>query len=77
MPLVSLFATRAGPPVVATFHAAPGSVGRLAYRVTGPFMNWLLGNTSAVTAVSRTAASSLPSSLQVRIIPNGLDVSVR
>ncbi len=72
MPLVSLFATRAGPPVVATFHAAPGSVGRLAYRVTSPIMNWLLGNTAAVTAVSRTAASSLPSSLQVRIIPNGL-----
>ncbi len=75
MPLVSLFATRAGPPVIATFHAAPGSVGRLAYRVIGPFMSRLLGNASAVTAVSRTAAASLPNSLRVRIIPNGLDVA--
>lgn len=74
MPLVSLFATRAGPPVIATFHAAPGTLGRLAYRLTSPLMSWLLGNTAAVTAVSRTAASSLPKSLQVRIIPNGLNV---
>jgi phosphatidyl-myo-inositol alpha-mannosyltransferase len=75
MPLVSLFATRAGPPVIATFHAAPGAIGRLAYRVTGPFMKWLLGNTVAVTAVSRTAAASLPDSVQPRIIPNGLDLA--
>ena len=75
MPLASLFATRAGPPVIATFHAAPGTIGRFTYRVTGPVMRWLLGNTRAVTAVSRTAAASLPESLKIRIIPNGLDVA--
>jgi phosphatidylinositol alpha-mannosyltransferase len=75
MPLVSLFATHSGPPVVATFHAAPGSMGRLAYRIARPAMNWLLGNTAAVTAVSRTAASALPDGLEARIIPNGLDVA--
>jgi len=37
-------------------------------------MSRLLGNTAAITAVSRTAAASLPKSLDVRIIPNGLDV---
>jgi len=73
MPLVSLFATHAGPPVIATFHAAPGSVGRLAYRVTRPVVSWFLGNTVAVTAVSRTASAFLPDSLETRIIPNGLD----
>ena len=34
----------------------------------------LLGNTTMVTAVSRAAASVLPDGLEVRIIPNGLDV---
>ncbi|HLF43483.1 MAG TPA: glycosyltransferase family 4 protein [Acidimicrobiia bacterium] len=75
MPLVSLFATRAGPPVVATFHAAPGPVGRVAYRLTGPVMRWLLGKTVAVTAVSPTAAAVLPVSMGIRIIPNGLDLA--
>jgi len=74
MPLVSLFATRAGPPVIATFHAAPGPVGRLAYKLTAPVMRWLLGNTVAVTAVSSTAAAVLPASVGARIIPNGLDL---
>jgi phosphatidylinositol alpha-mannosyltransferase len=59
--------------VIATFHAAPGSVGRLAYRVTRPVVSWFLGNTVAVTAVSRTASAFLPDWLATRIIPNGLD----
>lgn len=74
MPLASLLATHAGPPVVATFHAAPGRAGRLAYRLTRPLLTRLLGNTRMVTAVSRAAASVLPDGLEVRIIPNGLDV---
>lgn len=75
MPLVSLFATHSGPPVVATFHAAPGSATRLGYRLMGPMLNRLLGSPAAVTAVSSTAASVLPSSLPVEVIPNGLDVA--
>lgn len=74
MPLASLFANHAGPPVVATFHAAPGVSGRLAYRLTRPFFGWAMGNTVAITAVSETAASVLPPAVDVKIIPNGLDV---
>jgi phosphatidylinositol alpha-mannosyltransferase len=74
MPLASLFATHAGPPVVATFHAAPGRVARLAYRLGRPFTGAVLGKTVMATAVSRTAASILPASLRARIIPNGLDL---
>jgi phosphatidyl-myo-inositol alpha-mannosyltransferase len=75
MPLASLLATHAGPPVVATFHAAPGRAGRLAYRLTRPFLSRLLGNTRMVTAVSHTAGEVLPHGLETRIIPNGLDVA--
>ena len=75
MPLASLLAVHAGPPVVATFHAAPGRAGRLGYRLTRPFLNRLLGNTRVVTAVSHAAAEVLPARLEVRIIPNGLDVA--
>ena len=74
MPLASLLASHAGPPVVGTFHAAPGRAGRLGYRLTRPFLNRLLGNTRIVTAVSHAAAEVLPAGLEVRIIPNGLDV---
>jgi phosphatidylinositol alpha-mannosyltransferase len=75
MPLVSLFATRAGPPVVATFHAAPGRMGHLAYSLGRPILRTALGRTVIVTAVSRIAASVLPESIHARIIPNGLDVA--
>ncbi len=75
MPLASLLAIHAGPPVVATFHAAPGRTGRLAYRLTRPFLSRLLGNTRMVTAVSHAAADVLPDGLEARIIPNGLDVA--
>ncbi len=75
MPLVSVFATHAGSPVVATFHAAPGSTARFGYRLMGPLRDRLLGHPAAVTAVSSTAASVLPSSLPVEVIPNGLDVA--
>jgi phosphatidyl-myo-inositol alpha-mannosyltransferase len=76
MPLASLLATHAGPPVVATFHAAPGRAGRLGYRLTRPFLSRLLGNTKLMTAVSHAAAEVLPEGrLDVRVIPNGLDVA--
>jgi phosphatidyl-myo-inositol alpha-mannosyltransferase len=75
MPFASLLSIHAGPPVVATFHAAPGRTGRLAYRLTRPFLSRLLGNTRMVTAVSHAAAEVLPDGLEARIIPNGLDVA--
>lgn len=75
MPTVSLAALRAGPPVVATFHAAPGSVIRGLYRGLAPGLGRLLGSrTRRVTAVSSTAAAPLPAGLEVSIIPNGVDV---
>ena len=75
MPLASWFAVHAGRPVVATFHAAPGRGGRIAYRITRPLFGWATAGTKAVTAVSETAASALPPGFAARIIPNGLDVS--
>jgi phosphatidylinositol alpha-mannosyltransferase len=76
MPAASLLALRAGPPVVATFHADPGPLVRLAYRAAGRSLVGLLGDrVRAVTAVSGTAASALPNSLDVTVIPNGVDTT--
>ena len=76
MPLVSLAALRAGIPVVATFHAAPGSVGTRFYTALRPQLKRLLGpHVRRVTAVSPTAAAPLPGDLEVSIVPNGVDVS--
>ncbi|HUG32259.1 MAG TPA: glycosyltransferase family 4 protein [Acidimicrobiia bacterium] len=76
MPLASLAALRAGIPVVATFHAAPGRVGTGFYKATRSQLKLLLGpNVRRVTAVSPTAAAPLPANLEVSIVPNGVDVS--
>ena len=76
MPFVSLGALRAGVPVVATFHAAPGAVGKGFYAITRPWLRSLLGpNVRRVTAVSRTAAAPLPRELDITIVPNGVDVA--
>ncbi|MGA8040931.1 MAG: glycosyltransferase family 4 protein [Acidimicrobiia bacterium] len=76
MPLVSLMATHARTPVVATFHADPGPFGREAYRFLRPFLRRLLGETVAITAVSETAASVLGDGAdEAVIIPNGVDTS--
>lgn len=75
MPLVSLAALRSGPPVVATFHAAPSMIGRGIYRLLGSSVARVLGKqVNVVTAVSRTAADVLPASLPVTIVPNAIDV---
>ncbi|MFP4073674.1 MAG: glycosyltransferase family 4 protein [Actinomycetota bacterium] len=75
MPFVSLGALRAGLPVVVTFHAAPGSVGKAFYKIARPWLRSLLGpNLRKVTAVSRTAAAPLPRDLGITIVPNGIDV---
>lgn len=76
MPVASFSALRAGAPVVATFHAAPGSVGLGFYTVLRSQLGRLLGpNVRKVTAVSKTAAAPLPDSVGVTIIPNGVDAS--
>lgn len=76
MPLASLVALRSGPPVVGTFHADPGAFGKGLYSLAGKQLNSLLGpNVRRVTAVSPTAAAPLHESLDVTIIPNGVDLS--
>ncbi|MGB7859942.1 MAG: glycosyltransferase family 4 protein [Acidimicrobiia bacterium] len=75
MPVISLAALRAGTPVVATFHAAPGEFGTRFYNLIGSGVRNLLGgNVRAVTAVSETARAPLPSAMDVEIVPNGLTV---
>ena len=75
VPAVSLAATRAGPPVVATFHAAPGALIGGLYRFLGPGFRSLLGpSIRVITAVSSVAAAPLPAGLDVRLVPNGVDV---
>ncbi len=76
MPMVSLAALRAGPPIVATFHAAPRGLAATVYSLFGNRLERLLGgNVAAVTAVSETAASPLPDTLDVQIVPNGVDTN--
>ncbi|MDX1468295.1 MAG: glycosyltransferase family 4 protein [Acidimicrobiia bacterium] len=76
MPTVGISALRAGPPVVATFHAAAGGVGGLAYRLMGRSASRLLGTrVKTVTAVSPTAAAGLPDGLEPVIVPNGVDIA--
>lgn len=76
MPMVSLAALRSGPPVVATFHAAPGLSGRAVYRVMGRRLASVLGpHVRKLTAVSAVAAASLPAGLDVAIVPNGIDTA--
>ena len=75
MPTVSLASLRAGPPVVATFHAAPGVVVRGLYRGLSHGVRLLLGPmVRRVTAVSSTAAAQLRTGIEVAIVPNGVDV---
>lgn len=76
MPFVSPGALRAGLPVVATFHAAPGTIGTSFYRIFESQMSRLLGPyVRKVTAVSKTAAEPLPKDLEITIVPNGVDVA--
>ncbi|OFW66901.1 MAG: hypothetical protein A2Z12_01005 [Actinobacteria bacterium RBG_16_68_21] len=76
MPMVSLAAILAKtPPVVATFHADPGSVARGAYRLAGPVLRRATSRVRVFTAVSAVAASAVAGRIRdVRIIPNGVDL---
>lgn len=75
MPLVSvgaLFVDSA--PIVATFHADPGTFARQAYRFAGPLIRRTAGRIAVATAVSSVAASAVPGIPAIRIIPNGIDL---
>jgi phosphatidylinositol alpha-mannosyltransferase len=74
IPLIGWMALSTSRPLVATFHAdAPGWVAKL-YRVLPGIETRLRG--SIITAVSSTAAGSIPSSWgEVRIVPNAVDVT--
>jgi phosphatidylinositol alpha-mannosyltransferase len=75
MPTVSISALRAGRPVVATFHASPGTIGGGFYSVAGSRLGRFLGpNVRLVTAVSKTAARHLAEHVDVTIVPNGVNV---
>jgi phosphatidylinositol alpha-mannosyltransferase len=76
MPAASLASLRAGPPVVATFHADPSRLARRAYSLGRRGVRRTLGRkVKAITAVSATAARALPQALDLTIIPNGVDTS--
>jgi len=76
MPFVSLTSLRAGKPVVATFHAAPGALGTGFYSILRSGIRKVMGpNLRRVTAVSATAAAPLPEALDIAIVPNGIDVA--
>lgn len=75
MPMVSLAALRVSLPVVATFHAAPSAMGVRFYRLLGAGLGRVLGpNVRKVTAVSPTAAAPVASTIDVALVPNGVDV---
>jgi len=76
MPMVSLGAILARtPPLVATFHADPGALGRRAYRIAGPVLSLVASRVRVFTAVSDVAAAAVAGRIRgVRIIPNGIDL---
>jgi phosphatidylinositol alpha-mannosyltransferase len=75
MPVVSLAALRiTGPPLVGTFHAAPGSVIRAVYRLGAPLLRRLTDRLAVVTAVSPTARDAVAGFTEARIVPNAVDV---
>lgn len=75
MPMVSLLAMYAGPPTVATLHAAPGGWARGLHRLSRPWWRRVLARAEVLTAVSTVAASVAPAGGEVRIVPNGVDVA--
>ncbi len=78
MPLVSLAAMlRARVPVVATFHAAPSALMRRGYRIGRGLVARTLERASVVTAVSPAASQPIEAAADVRLIPNGVDLTVR
>ncbi len=75
MPIVSQAATAAADlPKVGTFHADPSRAVRRLYRIGGPMLRRIAGRLTVATAVSPVAAAPLAGLVDVRLVPNGLDM---
>jgi phosphatidylinositol alpha-mannosyltransferase len=75
MPMASLAALRAEQPVVGTFHADPGPMVRLVYRVGAPLLRSLARRLAAAAAVSPVAAAAVAGLVPCLQTPNGIDVA--
>ena len=76
MPIVSQAATSIGAvPKVGTFHADPSRAVRRLYRIGGPLLRRIATKLTLATAVSPVAAAPLAGLVNVRLIPNGIDVA--
>jgi len=75
MPMVSLSASRVDVPSVGTFHADAATWARRSLRLAGPVTRALAGHLDVTTAVSPIARSVVDAIEDVRVIPNGIDVS--
>jgi len=71
MPVVSWAALKASRPTVATFHADPSRLVRLAYTAAGSVLRRSLGD-AFVAAVSPVAASAIAKFANPVLIPNGI-----
>lgn len=75
MPMVSVAALRRAPgAVVGTFHADPGAAVRRLYRAGAVALRRLAAHIDVATTVSEVAASAVEDLVEVRIVPNGIDL---
>ena len=75
MPITSLAALIGSKvPIVGTFHADPGGLARAVYRGASWPLRRLAGRLAVATAVSPVAAASVERLVDLRLIPNGVDV---
>ncbi len=63
------------PPKVGTFHADPSDLVRRAYRWARPLLAPFADRLAVATAPSELAASAVAGLVEVRIVPNGIDVA--
>ncbi len=76
MPVVSSAAASiGGVPKVGTFHADPSRAVRRLYRIGGPLLRRVANKLTLATAVSPVAAAPLAGLVDVRLIPNGIEVA--
>ena len=76
MPMVSLAATRIGSlPTVGTFHADASALARRSLRLGMPVVRGVVSRLDVKTAVSAVAGSVVQGVGELRIIPNGVDIS--
>lgn len=76
MPVVSQAAAAVGDVAkVGTFHADPSRAVRRLYRIGGPLLRRVAAKLTLATAVSPVAAAPLAGLVDVRLVPNGIDVA--